>query len=143
MAVTTAKYCIPGVELIDIEDTRFFFTRESLAKGVFIQYDNFDADDESSIETWISLRIVTEDDAHDWDVYTGAYLNNPQVYRIVKDTIDVYNEYADHGEEVLHEMLWHMSGSYSSASSQSDERHRSKKMYEAHAKLRSLRAIAE
>lgn len=62
-----------------------------VAVDTFVYEDSPDGK-EWSVETWINVQHFNDIDAFTFTMYSGDYLQEIQVYRIVKDIYDLYLE---------------------------------------------------
>ncbi|WP_249871773.1 hypothetical protein [Oceanobacillus saliphilus] len=82
------------VEGTDVEF--IYYSKDMLEQNLIISVDTFvyedssDGKEEWSVETWINVQHFNDIDAFSFTMYSGDYLQEIQVYRIVKDVYDLY-----------------------------------------------------
>lgn len=72
-----------------------YYSTDMLEHNLIIAVDTFIYEDGSdgkewSVETWINVQHFNDNDAFSFTMYSGDYLQEIQVYRIVKDIYDLY-----------------------------------------------------
>lgn len=81
---------------VEGSDVEFIYYSKSMVKdNLIIVVNTFSYEDslkESgwNIETWIDVKHYNDEDAFSFTLYQGDYLQDIQVYRIVKDIYDLY-----------------------------------------------------
>ncbi|MBD8069797.1 hypothetical protein [Bacillus sp. PS06] len=87
-----------------------YYSKNMLEHNLIIAVDTFAYEDspdgkEWSVETWINVQHFNDIDAFTFTMYSGDYLQEIQVYRIVKDIYDLYldNELSDF-LKIIHEL---------------------------------------
>lgn len=87
-----------------------YYSEDMLEHNLIIAVDTFVYGDNPdgkgcNVETWISVKHFNDFDAFTFTMYSGDYLQEIQVYRIVKDIYDLYldNVFPDF-LKVIHEL---------------------------------------
>jgi hypothetical protein len=88
---------INGLNRKNIEgsDEYIYYSENMLKDNLIIVLNTFVKEDYSketgwNVETWINVNHYNDKDAVSFTVYSGEYLHDIQVYRIVKDIYDLY-----------------------------------------------------
>lgn len=105
---------IRDIEVIDMDDQIIYYTKDMKDNNILIEESTIMFD--KNVETIISVKCLTRNNAEDFTLYWDTLLSPIQVYRIVKDIIDLYNDY--HVVDFL-KIMRNMSTTYTSSSMQS------------------------
>jgi replication fork clamp-binding protein CrfC len=92
MRLQKVQYIVDGVFVLPLDDQEFFFTDKMLADNVYIDtYDFAETDDiDEELQDVIEVVHVTDSDAVRFTVYFDRVLGRIQMYRILKDIVELH-----------------------------------------------------
>lgn len=85
------KLPIKGLLCTTVDEAYYFYNEQLLANNVIIKYETLVYDDDNP--NVISVKHYNELNAGEWFFYWGDYLEHIQIYRIIKDIFDLFNEH--------------------------------------------------
>lgn len=99
----------------DENDKTYYATNNMMKEGIFLE-EFIQFGENHEVFTYITLKAISKDNAELFSVYEGVVLTDIQIYRILKDVLDLFGDY--HTVDFLN-ILRELSSSYMSSSMQS------------------------